>query len=278
MRSISENEYVSKLKTALIQANFQLRSDIAGYFKQLSKKTDDESRREIVDVYIENAAIAEKESRAVCQDTGYVELFIEIGQNTSFGFDLQSVSESVAAEVYRTSDLRKSLAHPIRRDNTGDNTPVFINIEWTNADTTKVTTLLKGGGSENQTRFNAMLPTDSEDAIVEWIAAGVKLTGSKGCPPYLIGICVGANISKAVYYSKKLLLQRQDENTMSDEENRFCAKVKASIEGLAIGFQGLRFGETAMSVKAKFVPCHIATLPVAMSIGCNCVRQSEFYL
>jgi fumarate hydratase subunit alpha len=276
MKTVQESDFRRLLSDALKQANFHLREDIVEYMRQLAEKEKTEKNRKIVELFLENNKIAREEERAVCQDTGYVQLFVRVGNNVHIGFDLEKAAGETVTESYEKLKLRKSIAHPVTRLNTGSNTPVFVDVELTTGDELEVTVMIKGGGSENVSRAEFLLPTSSEEDIADWAAEAVQKAGAKACPPYLIGIGIGGTLEKAVYHSKKLLLERIDRDAMDEIERKLADSIRKKINGLDIGFQGLKFGETAMAVKVKTIPCHIATLPVALSIGCNAVRQGYF--
>jgi len=126
------------------------------------------------------------------------------------------------------------------------------------------------------TRAGFLLPTASQEEIENWVVESVQLAGAKGCPPYLLGVGIGGNLAKAVSVSKKMLLRRIGEKGMDPLEGEMASSILKKVNRLPIGFQGLKFGLTALSVQIKTLPCHIATLPIAVSLGCNAVRQGEF--
>ncbi len=146
----------------------------------------------------------------------------------------------------------------------------------TAGDRLKVYVLLKGGGSENSAKAGFLLPTDGEDRIVDWVVDHIRAVGSKSCPPYLVGAAVGGTLAESAKAAKRLLLERMGSRSDDETELRLEEKILTKTNELPIGFQGLRFGETALSVRVKTIPCHIATLPIAVAIGCNAVRQAEF--
>jgi fumarate hydratase subunit alpha len=278
MKTVRESDFVKQFREQLVYASFHLRDDIPEYLEDLKKKTASETHKSVIDVFIRNNEIAGAENRAVCQDTGYVQVFFRIGHDVHVDFSLEKAVNDAVADVYESQCLRESIAHPLNRKNTGTNTPVFTDTELVPGDVFEVTIMIKGGGSENVSKAEFLLPTASEDEIVEWAVNAVKTAGAKACPPYIIGVGIGGNLEKAVRYSKKLLLQRIHEEGMDADEKRLSDRILEGINRLDIGFQGLKFGQTAMAVKVKMIPCHIATLPVALAIGCNAVRQGNFKL
>lgn len=277
MKKIDEKSLRESLRAAIIRANFHLRGDLQDYFVDFTSRVTNE-QAESVRVYLENSRLAREEKRGLCQDTGYVQIYLTLGNQVVFDFDFQSVCDEVVAEVYDEFSLRKSLAKSVSRENTKKNTPAFINVELTNGNEFSVQLLLKGGGSENVTRAAMLLPTLSQNELIDWFVESVSLAGAKACPPYILGIGIGGTLEKAVGMSKKMLLQTMQNAEMNETEAEIAATVMEKSNRLSIGFQGLKFGETVIGAVAREMPCHIATLPVALSIGCNSVRQAEFSL
>lgn len=277
MKTINETDFTQAFSEALQAAHFNLRDDVVDYLNELRAKTDGDHKK-VVDIFIENQELSKKENRAICQDTGYVQLFLTIGNQVHLDFDIKKAAEETVSATYQKQFLRKSMAHPLTRVNTGTNTPVFFDIDLKMGDSLDAEFLIKGGGSENVTRAGFLLPTSSKQDVINWVDDALKSAGAKGCPPYLVGVGIGGNLEKAVRASKKLLLKRKDESQIDRYNNELAEELKKKLNEGGVGFQGLRFGETVMSVKVETIPCHIATLPIAVSLGCNAVRQGKFSL
>lgn len=277
MKTIHEADFSEKFYSALNEAHFFLREDVKNYLIKLNDNLSGKEK-DIVSIYVENFKIAKQEKRAICQDTGYVQVFLEIGREVYIDFNINKKIEDIVKDFYDKNFLRKSLTNPITKKNTETNTPVFIDYELVEGEKLKVDILIKGGGSENATRTKLLLPALTKEQIEDIIVEEIRTIGAKACPPYIIGICIGGNLEKALLYSKKLLLYKIEENPMNDMELEIAKNLKEKINLLPIGFQGLNFGETVIDLKVKVLPSHIATLPLAISVGCNVVRQSSFVI
>ncbi|NPV02134.1 MAG: fumarate hydratase [Brevinematales bacterium] len=278
MKRITRGEFENAFRDALVHASFNLRPDVLAYFKRLRDEAAQDIQKETVNIFIDNSITACAEKRGVCQDTGYVQLYLRIGADTLIDCDLQESADRMTAEVYSSMFLRASIADPITRRNTETNTPVFVHTETGGAEGLDGHIMIKGGGSENLTRTAALLPTLGKDDIAGWAIEQVLAAGSKGCPPYLVGVGIGGTFEKAVHWSKRVLLRTIGEEGMSPEEREIAGMIKAEVNRKGKGFQGMRFAETVMDVQVRTNPCHIATLPVAVSIGCNAVRQARFII
>ncbi len=240
MKLISKESFSKKFYSALNEAHFILREDIKSYFIGLNKNLSGKEK-DIVSIYVENFKLAEDEKRAICQDTGYVQVFVEVGRNVHLDFDISKTIEEIVKDFYEKNLLRKSLVNPITKKNTETNTPVFIDYEIREGENLKIEILIKGGGSENATRTKLLLPTLTKEQIEEVILEEIKSIGAKACPPYIIGVCIGGNLEKALFYSKKLLLYKSTENPMDKIETEIASSLKKKINELSIGFQGLKF-------------------------------------
>jgi fumarate hydratase subunit alpha len=279
MKIIREEDFVQRFSEELIRANFRLRGDMTSYFQSLrGRETLGADAKTVVDIFLQNVSLAETENRAICQDTGYVQVYVEIGNEVQIPFVIGDSIQKSVADVYDRWKLRKSIADSLSRQNTGTNAPAFIHYEVVAGDTFHVQIMLKGGGSENLTKAGYLLPTADRDTMVKWVTSAVDAAGAKGCPPYILGIGIGGTLEKALHYSKLLLLRHFGDDSMTDEEKELAGRIQKSANALGIGFQGMGFGETVLSVQVQSIPCHIATLPIAVSIGCNAARQGEFSL
>lgn len=277
VKQIKEADFSAAFRKALADANTLLRPDVEAYLKELRARVSERNTAP-VDVFVENAVCAREEKRSLCQDTGYVQIYLKLGQEVHLEFPFEETVNRLIAEVYGKEFYRMSIADPITRENTRSNTPAFVNVQLAAGEVFEVMILLKGGGSENVTKAGCLLPTDSSEAIRAWVKEAVRLAGSKACPPYLIGVGIGGTLEKAVGLSKKLLLEPIGSSSEVPRLKQLEEDCRKDIETLGIGFQGLGFGETVMNLRVGTLPCHIATLPIALSIGCNSVRQAEFEL
>ena len=221
---------------------------------------------------LENEKIAQRERMPVCQDTGMAVVLLEIGQDVHLeGAPLFDAVNDGVRQAY-SEGFRKSICDPLTRVNTGDNTPVTLHTEIVAGDKIRVTFLPKGFGSENMSRLFMLTPAEGRDGIINAIVETVRLAGSRPCPPVYVGVGIGSSFDGSAYLAKKALLREVgSHNTRADVasiENEALEKINA----LKIGAQGFGGKVTALGVSCEIAPTHIAGLPVAVNIGCHCVR------
>jgi len=225
----------------------------------------------------ENISISEEGVFPLCQDTGLACVFLEIGQDVHLvgGLLDDAVNEGVR-RGYTDGYLRKSVvADPLRRVNTGDNTPAHINIDIVAGDKVKITVAPKGFGSENMSRIAMLPPSAGEDGVKDFVVETVEKAGANPCPPVVVGVGIGGTFDKAALMSKKALLIPADKE---NEDTYYAGMEKELLErinALGIGPQGFGGKTTALAVNIIAAPTHIAGLPVAVNINCHVSRHKE---
>jgi fumarate hydratase subunit alpha len=232
--------------------------------------------REILDQMLENAAIAEREQIAICQDTGFAVCFVELGDRVSIegGLLVDAINEGVR-QGYRDGYLRKSICHPLTRKNTGDNTPAIVHLELVPGDTLKILLAPKGAGSENMSRVAMLKPSDGLEGIKDLVIDRVREAGANPCPPVIVGVGIGGTMEKAALIAKKAMLRLIGSLNPDPELAALEAELLEKINDLGIGPQGLGGRTTALAVHIEVFPCHIASLPVAVNINCHASRHKE---
>ena len=224
--------------------------------------------------------------RPICQDTGIVTVFIEIGMDVRWQAEL-SVEAMINAGVRRAythpdNKLRASiLSDPAgTRRNTGDNTPAVIHTRVVPGNTVDVRIAAKGGGSENKAKLVMLNPSDS---ILDWVVNTLPTMGAGWCPPGMLGIGIGGTAEKAMVLAKESLMDPIDIHELRErgpisrsEELRL--EIMDGVNALGIGAQGLGGLTTVLDVKIKDYPTHAASLPVAMIPNCAATRHAHFTL
>lgn len=279
MRRISTQSIIQAVKDAVMRANFDLGEEMLQAFAR--GKSDEESPvgREILGKLIENAGIAKAERIPICQDTGLVVIFGELGQEACIvGGDIKAALEEGVRQGYREGFLRKSLCHPFTRENTGDNTPVILHLDLVPGNALRLWVVPKGGGSENMSRLYMLPPSAGWSGVKEKIVETVQEAGPNPCPPTIVGVGIGGNFEQAALLAKKALL-RPVGSVNPDKELAQMEKVLLDeINKTGVGPQGLGGRVTSLAVHMLLMPCHIASLPLAVNIQCHANRHLEVLL
>ena len=277
MRNIRVKQIKDAMRELCLEANFNLRQDILAALKKALRQEKNKRSKRILSMLIENAAIAKKERRAICQDTGAVSVYISVGQDVRItGGDFEKAIQEGVREAYRSGHLRKSIVEsPIKRKNTGTNTPVVIHTEIVKGKKLKMTVLPKGFGSENKSSIKMMKPTDSEKEIISFVTETAKGAGADACPPYVIGVGLGGTFDKAAWLSKMALTIRIDRKNPRPHLRKLEEEILKKLNTLNIGPMGLGGKMTCLGINVLEYPTHIAGLPVAVNISCHATRSAS---
>ena len=222
-----------------------------------------------------NAELAGKNKIPLCQDCGTVIVFLKIGQDVSLeGMFLEDAINSGVEEVYKDFYLRKSIVtDPLTRTNTGTNTPAVIHIDIVKGNSIEIVVYLKGGGSENMTTLKMFRPTAPIEEIIDFIEETVVHSGSSACPPLYLGVGIGGTADEALLNSKKAVLRG------GPNDDKYYVKLEAAIADRLnktnIGPLGFGGKHTVANVYVKPAPSHIASLPVAVNMGCHSMRYGK---
>jgi len=276
MKKISFENIVSRVAEACMAANFELGEDVVAAFIQAREKEESPVGQEILGQLLENAAIAQKEKIALCQDTGFAVFFVDLGDEVKVegGNLVDAINEGVR-RGYQDGFLRKSICHPFTRKNTGDNTPAIVHLNLVPGDQLKITIAPKGGGSENMSRVTMLKPSDGIEGIKKFVIERVKESGANPCPPLVIGVGIGGTFEKAALIAKHALLRPISSTNPYPELAAIESDLLEKINDLGVGPQGLGGRTTALAVHVEMHPCHIASLPVAVNINCHASRHKE---
>lgn len=234
--------------------------------------TDSEIERTAAELIVKNNKIAESKGLYCCQDTGQAVFFVKLGDEVVCK-GLDDAINSAVRDAYKTA--RKSIADPITRQNTGDNTPAIIEYTLTSGDELEITYLAKGAGSENMSRLYMLTPADGEKGIVNAVVDAVEKGGKNACPPLIVGVGIGGVTETACGLSKRALLrpigQYSERADIASLEKEILQKVNA----LGIGVAALGGHLTALAVSIESAPTHIGMLPVAVNLQCHSLRHGS---
>ncbi|RLA99367.1 MAG: fumarate hydratase [Deltaproteobacteria bacterium] len=279
MREIHTNDIIEALKDLTLHANTELGSDVINAFKKAIKAEESPLGKDVLKSLIENARIAREDGIPICQDTGLAVVFVEIGQEVHvIGGSLKEAINEGVRLGYRNGYLRKSTCDPFTRKNIGDNTPAVIHFDIVEGDSLKITFVPKGGGSENMSRATMLTPAAGIDGIKKFVIDLVDQAGPNPCPPIIVGIGIGGSIEKAALLAKKAILRPVGTTNPDPFLQGLEKDLLEEINRLGIGPEGYGGRVTSLAVHINSMPCHIASLPVAVNIQCHASRHREVEL
>jgi fumarate hydratase subunit alpha len=280
IRRIDCQRIIAAVKKLFIEANTDLGSDVLASLQSAMQKEESAIGRQVLEKMIENADIACVNKMPICQDTGLAVLFVEIGQDVHIvGGDLRLAIEEGVRQAYVEGYLRKSVCDPLTRKNTQDNTPAIIHFDVVAGNRLRIIAMPKGGGSENMSAAQMLTPASGVEGIKKVVVEKVAQAGANPCPPVIVGVGIGGSLEQACILAKKALLRPVGEGNKNDPRlAQMEQELYGSINQLGIGPAGLGGRVTALAVNIEMMPCHIASLPVAVNIQCHVARHKEIIL
>ena len=274
MRIINAGDVTDAVRRMCITANCDLPGDVRTRLADCRRLEDWQPARETLEQITQNYEIAQRDRIPICQDTGVACVFIEIGQEVSVKGDLTEAVHEGVRRGYREGYLRASIvSDPIRRVNSGDNTPAIIYFDIVPGDRLHITVAPKGFGSENMSRIAMLPPSEGLGGVKSFILRTVEEAGSNPCPPIVVGVGLGGTFDKAALLAKKALLRRLDDAHPDPFYATLEDELLEKINALGIGPQGFGGRTTALAVKILAMGTHIAGLPVAVNINCHVSRH-----
>lgn len=275
MREIEAKQITEVVARLCVKANEYLPEDVKCAIKKCREKEDWDTAKGVLDQIIENFEIAEGTQVPICQDTGMACVFLEIGQDVHIvGGDLSEAVNEGVRQGYKEGYLRKSVvADPIRRGNTGDNTPAMIYTEIVPGEKIKITMGPKGFGSENMSAIRMLKPSAGLQGIKDFIIETVEAAGPNPCPPMVVGVGIGGTFDKAALLAKKALMRPLDSSNPDPYYADLEVELLEKINELGIGPQGFGGRTTAIGLNIETMPTHIAGMPCAVNINCHVTRH-----
>lgn len=277
MREIDVSVIEKTVSELCIKANLLLPTDMEDCICGGAKSEKSPVGRAVFDDIIENIRVAKEENIPICQDCGMAVVFIDIGQEVHFtGGSLREAIDRGVADGYTKGRLRCSVVgDPLRRVNTGDNTPAVVHTRIVEGDGVHITVAPKGFGSENMSQLKMMTPSVTVDEIADWVVSVVSTAGSNPCPPIVIGVGIGGDFEKCAYLAKKALCRPVSQRNPDPWYEELEARLLSQINRLGIGPQGFGGTQTCLAVNIEQAPTHIAGLPVSVNVGCHVTRHAE---
>ncbi len=218
----------------------------------------------------ENNRIAEKKRMYACQDTGQAVFFVKLGDDVHCA-GLHDAIVDATRDAYKTA--RKSVADPLTRINTHDNTPPIIETELVGGDTLEISFLAKGAGSENMAKLVMLTPADGTDGIIDAVVGAVEKGGRNACPPLIVGVGIGGVCETACSLAKLALLRPLGSRHERDDVAALEREIAQRVNALGIGIAAFGGKNTALAVNIEVAPTHIGMLPVAVNLQCHSLRH-----
>jgi fumarate hydratase class I len=284
---VRQDDLIESIADALQYISYYHPKDFIDAVHEAYLKEESKAAKDAMAQILINSRMCAQGHRPICQDTGIVTIFLEIGMDIRFEdatMNIEDIANEGVRRAYLNPDnvLRASiLTDPDgARSNTKDNTPAIIHVKLVQGNTVDVHVAAKGGGSEAKSKFAMLNPSDS---VVDWVLEQIPKMGAGWCPPGMLGIGIGGTAEKAMMIAKESLLepvniqelQARGAETRSEE---LRLELFDKVNKLGIGAQGLGGLTTVVDIKVADFPTHAANKPVAIIPNCAATRHVHFVL
>lgn len=274
---VDSSSIAGAVREAIGQAATTLRPDVLEALREAAASEPSPRGRTVLEQLIANAGIAERDSVPLCQDTGTVWVWVELGAEERVGGDPLAAIDGAVADAYREGALRMSVVRDalLDRANTGDNTPAFVDVTLRPGRGARVHVMLKGGGSDNASALAMLDPAEGVDGVRRFVTDAVTARVAGACPPVVVGVGVGGTFDTVAKLAKRALLRPLDEPPADARVAALESELLSAVNATGIGPGGLGGRTTALGVRVVTGPSHIAGLPVAIDVGCSAMRSAS---
>lgn len=279
MREIHAAQITAAVKELCICANRNLPADVAEALRTFRQQEPFTPAQDVLDILIQNEGLARSTCMPICQDTGMAVVFAGVGQEAHIVGDFEAAIHEGVRQGYADGLLRKSVVgDPLRRVNTGDNTPAVIHTRLVSGDRVTLTVAPKGFGSENMSRLQMLTPAQGVEGVKAFVLDTVKKAGANPCPPMVLGIGIGGDFESVAGLAKRALMvplgQRHPDPYYAALEDDLLE----AVNQIGIGPQGLGGRTTCLGLHVLQSATHIAGLPVAVNVSCHVTRHQTAIL
>lgn len=276
MREIKAAAVTEAVAALCIEANAHLPADVEAALAAARAAEPWPLAKHTLGLLEKNLEMANACALPICQDTGMAVVFAELGQEVHIDGDFEAAVNEGVRRGYGEGYLRKSIVgDPLRRVNTGDNTPAALHLRLVPGDKLRLTVAPKGFGSENMSRLAMLRPADGVEGVERFVLETVRLAGPNPCPPMVLGVGIGGSFDGVALLAKQALLRPLDEPNPDGYYAALEKKLLAEVNELGIGPQGFGGKTTALGLAIETAPTHVAGLPVAVNVSCHATRRAS---
>ena len=280
MRNLPTEDITRAVRDLCIRAATELPQEVLDALDRAIAEEESPLAVEVLQQLKANAALARQTGLPLCSDTGMAVVFADLGQDCHVvGGDFNQAIHEGVRRGYREGFLRPSIVEgPLRRVNTGDNTPAVIHLQLVPGDRLKLTVIAKGFGCENMSALRMLTPADGVAGIRRVVVETVEQAGGNPCPPLVVGVGVGGTFDHCAYLAKRAVFRPLGSAHPDPRTAALERELLQAINALGIGPQAMGGRTTALAVHIETHPGHIASLPVAVNLQCHSHRYQEAVL
>lgn len=255
-----------------------LPDDVYSKLKELREREDSSIATIVYDSMFDDIKIADELSRPICQDTGIIQYFVQLGTGFPLIDDLEDCLREAVKKATDLAPLRHNAVEVFDEKNTGNNIGKRIPwIDWEiipNSDEVKIYIYMAGGGCSLPGTAKVLMPLEGYEGIVKFVFDQITSYGINACPPLLVGIGIAGSVEVAAKLSKKALLRPIGSHNSNPRGAELESRIEDGLNAIKIGPGGLTGESSVLGVHIEEAARHPATLAVGLSTGCWAHRRA----
>ncbi len=277
MREIQTETITGAIADLCVEVNHKMQPDMLAALERARDTEESPLGRKVLEQILENARVAREDWYPICQDTGQAVLFVDLGQDIRVtGGALSDAVQAGVRRGYAEGYLRNSVVRsPLRRENTGDNTPAIVYYDIVPGDRLTIGMVAKGAGCDNMSRLEMLTPAAGRSGIEDFVVETLERAGPNTSPPVVVGVGLGGTFEKAALLAKRALLRSVGSPSPDPDLAALEGRLLARINALGIGPAGFGGRMTALAVHVEGYGTHIASAPVAVNLDCHSHRAKS---
>lgn len=278
---MDERSIRGSLVDALRRAETQLPPDVAAALRAARERETSELAAAQLDAVLENIRIASAGSIPMCQDTGTLTFFVEAGTRSPFLAQIRDWISAAAADATAEIPLRPNTVDPFTGANPGDNTgrfTPFIHWDLVEGDDVRIAVLPKGGGSENASALEMLVPGVGIAGIERAVVEHVVSCQGKPCPPTILGIGIGGGADIALHLGKRAILRPIGSAHPEPHIAALERDLLELVNRTGVGPMGVGGATTSLAVHVEVASRHPASLPLGIIVQCWADRRAQVLL
>lgn len=262
--------------------SINLSDDIDRRLRDIADSESNPTAKKMYSCILDDLELSRKLNRPICQDTGVLQFFVEIGTDCPFIKDIERAITIAAEKATEKTPLRPNIVDPLGEMNTGNNTgyntPYIEYKIIPDSSDLIIKVYLSGGGCALPGRSRVLMPLEGKEGIKKFVYETIAEWGVNACPPLFVGIGIGACAVTAANLSKKALLRPVDSENDDKETADFEKEIEDGLNSLGIAPLGFGGDKTVLGVNIETAGRHPATLGVGISTGCWATRKGEIVI
>jgi len=271
-------KFVDIMARFTVYSGRYLPDDVYAKLKELRGKEDTDLAKIVYDAMFEDLKFAGELNRPLCQDTGVIQYFVQVGTMFPLINQIEDCLIEAVKKATVLGPLRHNAVEVFDEKNTGNNVGKRIPwIDWEivpDSDETTIYVYMAGGGCSLPGIAKVLMPLEGYEGVVKLVFDQITSYGINACPPLLVGIGIAGSVEVAAKLSKKALLRPIGSKNSNPRGAELEARIEEGLNALKIGPGGLTGENSVMGVHIEEAARHPATIAVGLSTGCWAHRRA----